>query len=101
MHRSRLVFPRTSTNLRLLFVCFGLVCLAPPGAVRASLLDLGQSSNCSDSIKGCKKPVKFVSKSDGCYTFACEYGLPNQHNIHTQNEADIRTLLQMEKPAGN
>lgn len=101
MHGSRQIFSRSGTVFRTLLVCLVLACLGPPGALRASMLDTGKSSDCSDSIKSCKKPVKFISKSNGCYTFACEYGSSTQHNIHTANEADIRTLLQMEKSTGN
>lgn len=85
-----------STILCLVLVCFALLFLAPSGAVRANPLQTTQPASCSDSIQNCRRPVKFISKSEGCYTFACEYGLPTQHNIHTDNAADVKTLFQMQ-----
>lgn len=74
-----------------------LIFMGSPGPPRAC----AQGSNCSDSIKDCKKPVKFISQDNGCYTFACEYGAATQHNIHTRNTSDIQTLLKMAKESGN
>jgi len=62
--------------------------------------DTMNGNECSDSIKDCKKPVKFVSKKDGCYTFACEVNSSKEHNIHTKDQSQIRELLQMEKEGG-
>jgi hypothetical protein len=56
-----------------------------------------EDDDCLDSIKDCKKPVKFVSKSKGCYTFACEAKTAREHNIHTRDQSNINKLLQMEK----
>jgi hypothetical protein len=79
-----------------------LICLKPSGAVQAT--DAGytpQDSSCSDSIKDCKKPVKFISQTNGCYAFACEYGKATQKVIHVSDVSDVKKLLQTEKEDGN
>ena len=83
-------------NLLLIFALVVLVGMSPRGAATASVLQVGAGgSGCSDSIKNCKKPVKFISRDDSCYTFACEYGTAAQHNIHVSNPEDVKTLLQL------
>jgi hypothetical protein len=97
MKRSQLVIFGGRTILYSLLLWAVLILLGSPGPPRAC----AQGSDCSDSINNCKKPVKFVSQDNGCYTFACEYGKATQHNIHTKNASDVQTLLQMAKESGN
>ncbi len=102
MERPELVFLRDKTILRFFLAYLILTCLVPWGVVPASNAPVPeQSSGCTDSIKSCKRPVKFISQDNGCYTFACEYGKSTQNNIHTKNQADVKVLLQMAKGTGN
>jgi hypothetical protein len=102
MKRPQLVFFQDRTNIYSVLLCVALICLSPPGPLRASKLQSsGGGADCSDSAESCKKPVKFISKNNGCYTFACEYGAATQHNVHTRDESNIKTLLQMGKESGN
>ena len=48
--------------------------------------------NCSDSIKDCKLPVKFVTAINGCYVFACEYGTPKARLVKVSDKRDKATL---------
>lgn|SRR5208283_329603 len=92
---------RGRTALYLVLVWAVLICVSPPRPVRANMFQVtGGGSSCSDSIKSCKKPVKFISDVNGCYTFACEYGAATQHNIHSSAANDVKTLLQMAKESG-
>ena len=92
-----LAFFRGRTIGRFLLAYVGMTCLSPWVAAPGSgASNSEQSSDCSDSIRSCKRPVKFISKYNGCYTFACEYGLSTQHNIHTNSQADVKVLLQMQ-----
>ena len=101
MNRPRLAFFRNRTTLYSVLVYVVLICMRPPRPVGASIFQVaGGGSSCSDSIKSCKKPVKFISNVSGCYTFACEYGAATQHNIHVSNTSDVRTLLQMARDTG-
>lgn len=101
MKHTQLALFRDRTALCLMLVWAVLICMSPPGAVRASMFQVtGGGSSCSDSIKSCKKPVKFISNVNGCYTFACEYGAATQHNIHSSAANDVKTLLQMAKESG-
>jgi hypothetical protein len=98
MKLPQLAFFRDRTTFYSLLVCVVLISMSPPGAVRASNFpDAGGGASCSDPITSCRKPVKFISNINGCYTFACEYGAASQHIIHTSDESHIRTLLQMAK----
>jgi hypothetical protein len=54
-------------------------------------------TDCQDSIESCKKPVKYISDQDGCYTFACQYGTPKVHTIRTKETASIRTLMKLSR----
>ena len=79
-----------------------LICTSPTERVRANNLPAtGGGSGCSDPINTCKKPVKFISTINGCYTFACEYGTATQHNIHVSAENDVKKALQMAKESGH
>ena len=99
MKRFQLTFVRVRTKFYSVLLCMVLICLSP---LRASKLQVSAgNSACLDAITTCKKPVKFISTINACYTFACEYGAVTQHNIHTSDESDIKTLLQMAKESGN
>jgi hypothetical protein len=100
MNRPRLTFFRNRTTLYFVLVCV-LICTSPPCPVGASIFQVPSGASCSDSIKSCKKPVKFISNISGCYTFACEYGAATQYNIHVSNTSDVRTLLQMARDTGH
>ena len=80
-----------------------LICLKPSGAVHANNVGYTppQDSSCSDAINDCKKPVKFISQTNGCYAFACEYGKPTQKVIHVSDVSDVKKLLLTEKEEGN
>jgi len=91
-------FPCTMTMLAIL-ACAALVCLSL--ARPADAIPMQASGACADSIKSCKKPVKFISRDNACYTFACEYGEATQHNIHVSDQSDVRNLLQMARESGN
>lgn len=78
-----------------------LICLKPSGVHANNVGHTPQDSSCSDSIKDCKKPVKFISQTNGCYAFACEYGKATQKVIHVSDVSDVKTLLQTEKEDGN
>jgi|SRR5271165_5886550 len=102
MKRPQLPFFLDGTSLYFVLVWVVMICMSPPGLVRANRLpEAGGSSSCSDSIDSCKKPVKFISNINGCYTFACEYGAATQHNIHISAENDVKTALQMAKESGH
>lgn len=88
--------PRT-TNLSCILLFVLLICISPRGAATAAMQAAGGGSTCSDNIKNCKKPVKFISRDNKCYTFACEYGTEKQHNIHVSDAKDVKTLLELAK----
>jgi hypothetical protein len=95
MRRPQLAFRWSRAHLYAVIVCVALICLSARNAAPVPLLQAtGGDSSCSDSIKSCKKPVKFISKDNACYTFACEYGTATQHNIHVSKDSDVRALLQ-------
>jgi hypothetical protein len=66
-------------------------------ALQGKAGNAGKGNSCDDLIKDCKDPVKFISKDNGCYTFACEYGKKDQRIIHTNDQKNIKTLLEREE----
>ena len=84
-------------NVSSIFLFAALICVSPRGGANAVMQTPAGGSTCSDSIKNCKKPVKFISRDDKCYTFACEYGTVGQHNVHVSDATDVKTLLDLAK----
>ena len=50
-------------------------------------------TDCADSPRDCKSPVKYLGDKDGCACFTCEYGKRTQRIICTANEEDKITLM--------
>jgi len=69
--------------------------VSPESLLPCTAPTAGSEGDCSDSLKGCKPKVKFISKTGSCYTFACESGTKNEHLIHIKNDDDVRKAFQM------
>jgi hypothetical protein len=61
----------------------------------------GGDVECSDSIKDCKLPVRFIGDKDGCACFACEHGKNTQHLVCTKNDSDKKILFQKVRDSGS
>lgn len=53
-------------------------------------------TECADSPKDCKEPVKYLGETNRCACFSCEYGRQSQRILCTSNEADKRTFMLMQ-----
>jgi hypothetical protein len=87
-----------SGGIALWFMLFGLCSVA---SGRAQGVPMGKvDTDCNDSIKNCKKPVKFISDQGGCYVFACEYGKPGAHTIRAKETNSVQALIALSRESG-
>lgn len=96
----------SAISLLTVFLCLGTsgdtqVSDAKKGGKKDSVDLRHKDDDCNDSIKMCKKPVKYVSDDDkGCYTFSCKYGTAEAYNIRTKDEGAIKVLMDWSKEQG-
>ena len=99
MYKSRLSAP--GVLICLLFVCLVSLAGSKQLGIHRNAGGSYAASDCLDSAKDCKLPVKYLGQRNGCACFACEFGKKTQRVICTTDQSAKTELISKSKSKGS